>query len=168
MDKSCENKSETPLQWLINFRSDLTRDATFDLYNDLKPSEFSSHIENLWNKFSNIYLISCSPFTIDDRKASPEIYNILKRYQHTAEWRPLEILIWEYSDETMNEMNIKTEELKKQYRWMNVSIQSPKKYMHIVGYYWWTSWRTIQEIIKTFKECFPKRIKTITPTDLTL
>ena len=38
--------------------------------------------------------------------------------------------------------------------------------MYMIGYYWWTSWRTIQEIIKVFKQKFPNKIKNITPDNL--
>ena len=86
------NNNETR-SWIKKFNHELTRDATFDLFNNFKPSELEYWIKNLWKRFSNIYLIECSPFKIEERKEVKDIYEILKRYQHTAEWRSLELLI---------------------------------------------------------------------------
>ena len=148
---------------LIWFNKDSSHDATFDLYNTLKPSSIDETIEKLWNKLSTIYLINCSPFMIEEWKDNSEIQEILKRYEQKAEWRSLELLIWEYNEESMNDMLIKTEELKKLYEWSRIEVDEPKKFIHMIGYYWWTSWRTIQSIIEKFKKFFPDKIKTLTP-----
>ena len=66
------NNNETG-SWIKKFNHELTRDATFDLYNNFKPSELEDWIKNLWNKFSNIYLIECSPFKIEERKEDYEL-----------------------------------------------------------------------------------------------
>jgi hypothetical protein len=63
-------------------------------------------------------------------------------------------------------MYTRTENLRKELEGLNIQIADPKKYMFIVWFYWWTSWRTIQYIIEKFKKIFPDRIKTITPDDL--
>ena len=157
-------KPENNLDWIKNFNSEASDDRSFDLFNNISHWEYDEAIERLWNKFSNMYYIACSPFAIDTRKDQPEIYNILKSYAHTAEWRTFELLIWEYNQETINQMSARNEELKKKYEWINVA--DPKKYMFIVWFYWWTAWRTIQYIIEKFKKIFPDRIKTITPEDL--
>jgi hypothetical protein len=148
------------LNW---FNKDSSHYATFDLYNTLKPSSIDETIENLWNKLSTIYLINCSPFMIEDWKDYPEIHDILKRYENKAEWRSLDLIIWEYNEDTMNDMFIKTEELRKQYEWPWIEVDEPKKFIHMIGYYWWTSWRTIQSIIEKFKKFFPDKIKILTP-----
>jgi hypothetical protein len=63
----------------------------------------------------------------------------------------------------MNDAYFKTEELKKQYEWEWIEIRDPKRYFYMIGYFWWTSWRTIQEVIKVFKQKFPDKISNITP-----
>ena len=155
---------ENNLDWIKNFNSEASDDRSFDLFNNISLWEYNEAIERLWNKFSNMYYIACSPFAIETRKDYPEIYNILKSYAHTAEWRTFELLIWEYNQETIDQMIARNEELKKKYGWINVA--DPKRYMFIVWFYWWTSWRTIQYIIEKFKKIFPDRIRTITPDDL--
>lgn len=159
-------EKEKSIIWIRGFNHKTTRDATFDLYNNFKPSELNEWVNDLWNKFSNIYIIKCSPFKIDERKDTKDIYDILKRYENKAEWRPIEILIWEYNQDTINQAIQKTEELKKQFEWIRIEVREPYKYMHIIWYFWWTSWRTIQEVIKHFKSSFKNKIKTITPNDL--
>ena len=157
---------ENNIEWIKNFNSEVAADHSFDLFNNISLWEYDEAVERLWNKFSNMYYIACSPFAIDTRKSHPEIYKILERYAHTAEWRTFEILIGEYNEESMNEMNTRTENLRKELEELNIQIANPKKYMFIVWFYWWTSWRTIQYIIEKFKKIFPDRIKTITPDDL--
>lgn len=154
--------SEKLNDWVDNFSWETSCDASFDLYNNFSIQYLSESVNSLWNKFSDIYYISCSPFNIEAWKDYPEIYEILKRYKHTAEGRPLEILIWAYNQETIDYANKRTEELRKIYD----CVDGPKRFMHIVWFYWWTSWRTIQVIISEFKKQFPKKIKTITPDNL--
>ena len=157
-------KPENSLEWIKKFKTEEANDCSFNLFNDLSLWEYDEAVECLWNKFSNMYYIACSPFAIENWKDHSEIYNLLKSYAHTAEWRTFEVLIGEYNQETMNEMAKKNEELKKKYGWINVA--DSKRYMFIVWFYWWTAWRTIQYIIEKFKKIFPDRIKTITPEDL--
>lgn len=45
----------------------------------------------------------------------PEIYEILKRYEHTANGHPLEILIGKYSEESMEKARKITEERRKEF-----------------------------------------------------
>ncbi len=154
--------SENINNFVDNFNWESSRDASFDLYNNFRLQDFENSVNIIWNKFSEIYYISCSPFNIETWESHPGIYEILKRYKHTAEWRPLEILIWVYNQETIDDMNKRAEELRKLYD----NVEDPKKYMHIVWFFWWTSWRTIQVIINEFKKQFPEKIKTITPDSL--
>ena len=139
------------------------RDVSSDLYNTLKPSEINEKVEHMWNRFSRIHYITCSPFRIDDWKKYPEIYGILEKYKHTAEWRPLEILIWEYSDEVMAEILVKNNELKEQNESLWIQIEEQQKYVYMVWYYWWSLWRTIQAVIEVFKKTFKDKIITMKP-----
>ena len=159
-------KPENSLEWIKKFNTEEANDCSFNLFNDLSLWEYDEAIERLWNKFSNMYYIACSPFAIENWKDHLEIYNLLKSYAHTAEWRTFEVLIGKYNQETMNEIAMKNEELKKQYEGIGIEVAESKKYLFIVWFYWWTAWRTIQYIIEKFKKIFPDRIKTITPDDL--
>ena len=163
MNNSDNENNILESKWLKWFNKESSFDTTFDLYSTLKPSSINEQVEAIWNKLSNIYLIACSPFKIDDWKELKDIFDILKGYENKAEWRTLELLIWEYNKETMNDAYVKTEELKKQYKWEWIEIRDPKRYFYMIGYFWWTSWRTIQEVIKVFKQIFPDKIKNITP-----
>ena len=153
-------KNREFLEW---FNPEFSHSASFDLYHTLNSSNIESFVENFWAKFEKFYLINCSPFQIEKRKNYKWIYEILKRFEHTAEWRPLEVLIWKYNEETFNEMMMKTEELKKQFGWTGAEIKQPCEYMHIVWFYWWTSWRTIQEVIKTLIKQFTDKIEEANP-----
>jgi hypothetical protein len=58
------------------------------------------------DKFDDIYYLSVHPQEIEKYKDNPTIYEILKRYQHTAEWHKLEIMIFkmkEFSEEQKQE-----------------------------------------------------------------
>ena len=157
---------ENNIEWIKNFKNEASVDQSFELFNNISLWDYDEAVEHLWNKFSNMYYIACSPFAIDKWKDNAEIYRILERYAHTAEWRTFEILIGEYNEESMNEMIARTEELKKELEGLDIQFEDPKKYMFIVWFYWWSSWRNIQYIIEKFKKIFPDRIKTITPDDL--
>ena len=75
---------ENNIKW---FNKESSFDTTFDLYSTLKPSSINEQVESIWNKLSNIYLITCSPFKIDDWKNIKDIYDILKRYEDKADQR---------------------------------------------------------------------------------
>ena len=154
--------SENISIWVDSFNWEVSYDASSDLFNNFKLENLKDSVDNMWNKFSDIYYISCSPFNIEIWRDYPEIYKILERYKHTAEGRSLEILIWVYSQETIDYANKKVEEFRKIFD----CVADPKRFMHIVWYYWWTLWRTMQVIISEFKKQFPEKFKTITPDNL--
>ena len=87
--------------WLDAFKIENSNDISFDLYKDFADSEET--LRKYWELFSDFYYISCHPFdeSIEKWKDMPEIYNILKRSEHMADGHPLEILIWKYSEESM-------------------------------------------------------------------
>lgn len=115
------------INWLENFSRNNTEDISFNLYNSLMNSE--EELKTFWDMFSDFYYISCSPFkdSTDKRKDIPEIHEILERYNHTAEWRHLEILIGKYSEETMEKALKKAEERKKEF-WSEF-VNDPKPYI---------------------------------------
>ena len=147
-------------EWLESFAKDTISDITFNLYRTFSSDE---EIHEFWNKFSDFYHISCSPFdeTIENRRDIHEIYDILKRSQHMAEWHHLEILIGKYSDETMERAKKATEEKRKEYEWTNIIIWDPKSYMYLVWFFWGSSWRTAQYVINEIKNYFPEKFKEV-------
>lgn len=153
------DKENTIPEWLINFKRENSSDISFDLYRNFSNSD--DGLKKYWEMFSDFYYISCYPFdgNIEKWKDMPEIYEILKRYEHTANWRHLEVLIGKYSDNAMEKARKITEEKRKEFEWMGVVVWDPKSYMHIVGFFWWTSWRNNQELIREIRNMFADKVK---------
>ena len=153
------DKENTIPEWLINFKRENSSDISFDLYRNFSNSD--DGLKKYWEMFSDFYYISCYPFdgNIEKWKDMPEIYEILKRYEHTANWRHLEVLIGKYSDNAMEKARKITEEKRKEFEWMAVIVWDPKYYMHIVGFFWWTSWRNNQELIREIRNMFADKVK---------
>ena len=146
--------------WLDRFNMENSRDATFDIYDTLnRDKKYEQALKEHCSHFSDIYYIRCFPFSIDQRKDYPKIYDILKRYEHTANGHPLEILIWKYSDETMQRARKITEENRKRYEDMWFTVWDPKEYQHMIWFFWGTSWRICEEVIKDVKKVAPDKIK---------
>ena len=153
------DKENTIPEWLANFKKEDSSDISFDLYRNFSDSEDS--LKKYWEMFSDFYYISCSPFggNIEKWKNTPEIYEILKRYEHTANWHHLEVLIGKYREDAMEKARKITEEKRKEFEWTAVIIWDPKSYMHIVGFFWWTSWRNNQELIREIRNMFADKVK---------
>ena len=99
---------------------------------------------------------------IEKWKEIPGIYNILERYSYDkVEGHPIEILIWKYSEESMEKARKITEKMRKEFEWIEFVIWEPKSYVYFVGFSWWTRWRTNQEIIREIREMFPDKVKVI-------
>ena len=149
------------IEWLEKFSVKNSNDISFDLYKNFADSEES--LRKYWESFSDFYYISCAPFdkSIEQWKNVPEIYNILKRSVHMANGFPLEILIWKYSDESMDKARKITEERRKEFEWMWFTVWDPKEYMYLVGFFGGTTWRTNQYIIKEIKNAFPDKWRVI-------
>ncbi len=156
-----KNIEERKIEWLESFSRNTSNDISFDIYKNFTESE--ENLKKYWEAFSDFYYISCPPFDkcIEKRKNVPEIYNILKRSKHMANWFPLEILIWKYSEESMEKARKITEERRKEFEWTWLIIWDPKSYMYLVWFFWWTSWRNNQYIIKEIKDAFPEKIRII-------
>ena len=159
--------------WLDKFNMKNSRDTTFDIYDvlnfdaygdsniDEKHKKYEEALKKYCSYFSDIFYIKCYPFLIDQWKDHPEIYDILKRYAHTANGYPLEILIWKYSDEAMQRARKITEENRKRYEDMWFTVRDPNEYQHMIWYFWGTSWRICEEVIKDIKEVAPEKIKVL-------
>ena len=74
---------------------------------------------------------------------------------------PLEILIWKYSEESMEKARKITEQRREEFEWSWIIIWEPKSYMYIVWFFWWTTGRTNQAIIKEIKDMFPGKLKVL-------
>ena len=74
---------------------------------------------------------------------------------------PLEIMIWKYSEESMDKARRITEEKRKEYEWMWFTIWELKEYMYIVGFFGGTTGRTNQEIIREIRNMFPDKIRVL-------
>lgn len=99
---------------------------------------------------------------IEKWKEMPGIYNILEKCNYDmVEGHPIEILIWKYSEESMEKVRKITEEMRKEFEWIGFEIWKPKSYVYFIGFSWWTQWRTNQEIIREIREMFPNKVKVI-------
>lgn len=145
-------------EWLESFSHENTSDMTFSLYNTLSSDE---DIEAFWNKCSDFYHLSCFPFDddLDQWRAVPDVYKILDQFAHTADWFPLDVLICKFSEENMEEARRLTEEFKKKYEGTSIAIKDPNSYAYIVWFFWGSSWRTAQYVIKELRNRFPDKFR---------
>ena len=95
MDK-IKNLSESDLN-LPDFELDKIRDETWNyIFENFSRDE--GKLQEFVDKFDDIYYLSVHPQEIEKYKDNPTIYEILKRYQHTAEWHKLEIMIFKMKE----------------------------------------------------------------------
>ena len=155
------NLDNREIEWLDAFKTGNSNDISFDLYKDFADSE--ENLRKYWKAFSDFYYISCPPFdeSIERWKDMPEIYDILKRCEHMANGFPLEILIGKYSEESMEKARKITEQKRKEFEWSWIIVWEPKSYMYIVWFFWGTTWRTNQAIIKEIRDKFPEKLKVL-------
>jgi len=67
------------------------------------------------DKFDSIYYLSVHPQEIEIYKDNPAIYGILKRYEHTAEFRKLELMIFKMKEASEKQKQEALERLRKMY-----------------------------------------------------
>lgn len=156
-------KETRVIEWLENFSEKNCNDISFDLYKNFTDSEES--LRKYWEAFSDFYYISCTPFKNDLKNWEnvPEIYDILKRCMHMANGHPLQILIGKYSEESMKRARRITEIKRKEFESAGIRVWNPKSYMYLVGFFWGTTWRNNEEIIREIREMFPNKVKVIKP-----
>jgi hypothetical protein len=102
--------------------------------------------------------LSVNPFEIEKYKDNPALYEILKRYEHWAEYRKLEIMLFKLKEISEEEKQKILEKLRKEFEWMNIKLDDTK-YVYIVWYFWWTSWRTNSAYMEEIKKIYP--VKTL-------
>lgn len=153
-----ENNTELTqkIEDLQGFEIGKIRDETWsyifqNLHDEERLKEFS-------DKFDDIFYLSVFPTEIEQYEYNPVIYEILKRYEHTAEWHNLEIMIFKMKEASEEEKQEALEKLKTMYPWLNVQLDDTK-YQYIVGYFGWTAWRTNSYYMEEIKKIYP--VKTL-------
>jgi len=109
-------------------------------------------------KFDDIYYLSVSPFDIEKYKDNETIYDILKRYKHTAERRKLELMIFKTKEISEEEKQKIIKKVKKE-TWFDDIKFDETKYRLIVWYFGWTAWRTNSANMEIIKSMYP--VKTL-------
>ncbi len=74
---------------------------------------------------------------------------------------PLEILVWKYSEKSMDKARKITEEKRREFEWAGIIVWDPKEYVYLVWFFGWTTWRTNQYIIREIRDMFPDKVKQI-------
>ena len=155
MDK-IENSSELDLN-LPDFEFGKIRDETWSyIFENFSRDE--DKLQEFVNKFDDIYYLSVHPQEIEKYKDNPTIYGILKRYQHTAEWHKLELMIFKMKEFSEEQKLEALERLRKMYPWLDIKLDDTK-YQYVVGYYWWTAWRSNSYYMNEIKKIYP--VKTL-------
>jgi hypothetical protein len=72
-------------------------------------------LKEFTDKFDSIYYLSVHPQEIERYKDNPAIYGILKRYEHTAEFRKLELMIFKMKEASEKQKQEALERLRKMY-----------------------------------------------------
>ena len=147
-------------EWLEEFNHKLSSDITFNLYNNLSSDE---SIRAFWDKCSDFYHLSCFPFDGELEKwvDVPDIYEILKKFAHTADGHPLDVLICKFNEKTMEEAKQQVEELRKRCDGMEITIAEPYPYIYMVWFFGGSSWRTAQYVLWELRNNFPEKFKEI-------
>ncbi len=118
-------------------------DITWNLNGSLWT--WDEEIRCFFNKFSDLYYISCDRKDIDQWRSYNEIYEILKRFADKADNHPLEVLIWKYSEESMKNM-------------VGKNGRSTKPFQYLVWFSGWTMGRASKDIINKIREIIPDKI----------
>ena len=150
-----ENKEQVieRIEDLPEFKIWKIRDETFseifrDIYND------EEKLQEFTKKFDDIYYMSVSPFEIEKYKDNETLYEILKRYEHTADNRKLELMVFKLKEIPEEERQRILEKLKKEYEWIEIKLDD-SKYCFIIWYFGWTTWRTNSWYMEEIKKIYP-------------
>lgn len=149
------------IEWLESFKREYANDITSDLYKNFMNSD--EELYKFCDAFSDFYYLSCTAFDNDLKRWEkfPEIHTILQRSKHMADWHPLKVLIWKYSEEYMAKARKITEEMRQseEYEWLK--IWDPYPYLLIIWYFWWTAGRNNEYAIDKIRNTFPDKVKVI-------
>lgn len=119
-------------------------DELFDDINDIEGSisKFKTHI-------GSIYLITVSNTDIEKYIKYPGIYKLMIKYRHTAENRDLQFIFFKINEMWIKKKQEVYEKFKELY-WDMIVLDESEYYL-MIWYFWWTQWRTNQEIIKNIQ-----------------
>lgn len=143
--------NEIKLDSIDKFTSNNARNRYwYDLFNNLENDKES--VQDFVNKFEDIYYISINSLNFDWYKDYPLIDKIIEQYQHTTEWRPMEIMFFKYKALSLEQKQAAKEYLQKTY-WDWAQLDETE-YWYVVWYFWWSLWRTnsyyMNEVMKIY------------------
>ena len=155
MEKT-ENTNELKINNIEKFSSDNIRERQgYDLFRNLIEDKES--LQDFVDKFEDIYYISVSPFKIEEFKDYPIIYNILKKYEHTAEYRPLEIMFFKFKSVSEEQKEAMRRYLKETY-WERATLDETE-YGYVIWYFGGSQWRNSSAFMDDIKKIYP--VKTL-------
>jgi len=141
------------------------QDLDMEKIKDETWSYIFSHLQNdeerfkeFLDRFDDIYYLSVLPTQIEKYINYPVIYSILKRYEHTAEWRKLEIMLFKLKEVSKEQNQEALEKLKTMYPWLDIRLDD-SKYQYVVGYFWWSAGRSNSYYMEEIKKIYP--VKTL-------
>ena len=151
-----KEQAELKIEDLPEFEIWKIRDNTWSkilLTISYDEEELNKFIQN----FDDIYYFSTYPSDIEKYKNNPALYEIIQHYKHTTETGKLELMIFKIKEISEEEKQKFIKELREKY-WDFVKLDEAK-YEYIVGYFWWTAWRTSSAVMKDIKNIYP--VKTL-------
>ena len=133
-----KEQAEIKLEDLPEFEIWKIRDETYG--NIFKELSYDGEIqkEYIENKFDDIFYLSVSPQDIEKYADNQAIYEILKRYEHTAERHRLELMIFKFKELSEEKRQEILERLKREYEWIEIKLDD-SKYWYVVFESLWKS-----------------------------
>lgn len=119
----------------------------FDNINDIENSSFVIK-PYVWH----IYLITVSSYDIEKYIKYPSIYKLMNKYKHISEYHNLQFMFLKINEMwTQKKMEIysKFKEL-----YGDNLILDETEYYLMVWFFWWSQWRTNQEVIDNMQKLF--------------
>lgn len=141
------NQKET-INNLPDFSTETISMQTSDeLFWNLKESD--SIKDFILKRFNEIYYIQIYPKDFSRNIWNERINDIIRRYQHYAEFYPIDIMLFKLNEKSLDQAKNIYEEMKVKY-WDVISISKTKR-IYIVWFFWWTTWRNNQAFIDKIK-----------------
>ncbi len=149
-----KEQAEIKLEALPEFEIWKIRDETYgNIFNELSyDGEIQK--EYIENKFDDIFYLSVSPQDIEKYADNQAIYEILKRYEHTAERHRLELMIFKFKELSEEKRQEILERLKREYEWIEIKLDD-SKYWYVVWYFGWSQWRWNSSYMEEIKKIYP-------------
>ena len=152
-----KEQAKIKIEDLTEFEIWKIRDESCDyIFETIRDDE--EKLKEFLTKFDDIYYLSVSPFKIEEYKDRTTMYEILKRYEDAANWRPLEIMLFKIKEIPEEEKQKLLGRLRKEYEWFPVKLDE-SRYICTVWFFWWTSWRTTSGYIEEIRKIYP--VKTL-------